>query len=61
MSGRGEYVTSIHGQKDPKDAIDVARREAETMPGIKVVGTARPPHRGHGDTWVVALLVEKRR
>ena len=49
------------GAELAQDAIDVARREAEGS-GLKVVGTARPPHRGTiPGTWVVALLVEKRR
>ena len=56
---RSEYITTIRGQVEPKDAVDVARREAERE-GFRVVELARQPHRGViPGTWVVSLQVEK--
>lgn len=56
---RAEFVTTIRGQHDPRDAIDVARREAERE-GFVFVELARQPHRGViPGTWVVALTVTR--
>jgi hypothetical protein len=57
----GDYTATIYGQHDPKDAADVARREAEAA-GFRVLGVgSKLPHRGViVGTWIVTLKVERK-
>jgi hypothetical protein len=54
----GEYVATIYGQHDEKDAADVARREAEST-GLRVLETIRTYRGVIPGTWVVVLAVVK--
>ena len=54
----GEYVATIRGQHDPKDAADVARREAEAS-GLRVIETVRTYRGVIPGTWIVVLSVVK--
>jgi hypothetical protein len=55
----GEYTATVRGQHDPKDAADVARREAESH-GFRVLETVRTYRGSIIGTWVVVLTVEKK-
>lgn len=61
VAGFTEYTTTIHGQENVKDAVDVARRRAE-LDGWHVRGVGSYlPHRGSiPGSWVVSMKVEKK-
>ena len=56
----GQYLATVRDQADPKDAADVARREAESH-GLRVLEHVRTFRGSLVGTWVVELRVEKKR